>query len=167
MLNQQQFNKAMVVLIKAFPEKEFDLDVLWSLLRDLNPESLERSIIKIISNEKEIYKSTNMVALIRENAIEFKEKDISEAWHEVIQQINRVGSWGKPVFSSELIEKAVFCIGWKDICMSSNIAIERAHFFRVYESYLTREKGTYKVFGVENKKSINNSIFKIMNGAAV
>ena len=61
-----------------------------------------------------------------------------EAWGEVIRKVNNVGSYGRPTFSHELIDKAVRTVGWLNICLSETPGVERAHFFRVYETFRER-----------------------------
>ena len=156
MLNKEYFSKAMSFLVKAFPEKDFDFDILWCFLNDLEPTQLSSSIARIICNKQEINKSTNMVALIRDNAFFCDEKNTAEAWSEVMKAIGKFGGYEYPKFSSETIKNAVDCIGWKCLCNSENIAIERAHFFKVYESYLQRQKNNY-VVDEKLKKIINSS----------
>jgi hypothetical protein len=49
-----------------------------------------------------------------------------------------VGHAGKPEFSSPLIAKAVDTLGWRTICLSDNVAIERAHFMQVYSGLVAK-----------------------------
>jgi len=98
----------------------------------------------------ELYPNTNLIALIREKARAIQKKLPGEAWAEVLGAIRIVGSYGSPKFSDSLIKKAVNCIGWRHLCLSENIEIQRAHFLKIYESLSKREN--YE--RVINKKSI-------------
>jgi hypothetical protein len=51
-----------------------------------------------------------------------------------------VGSYGTPTFDDVLTQKAVDCIGWRDICMSETIGVERAHFIKAYNNLKQREQ---------------------------
>ena len=56
----------------------------------------------------------------------------AEAWAEVLAAISRYHYIGKPEFSHPAIERAVRGVGWQNICLSEQIGVERAHFFRLY-----------------------------------
>lgn len=70
-------------------------------------------------------------------------KTAEEAWGEVIHAVRRLGIYHvQEAMDSfdEVTKKAVLNVGFRDICLSENIGIERAHFFRSYEAYATRSK---------------------------
>ena len=137
-MRREQFNRAIAVLVKAFPDKEFDIDVLWCFLQDLHPRQLEKAIVKIVASTVEINRSTNITALIRQHVFD-EDLTAGEAWGEVLAEISRTGSYGTPRFSSPIIKKAVDCIGWQSMCLSENISVERAHFFRVFENLVRKD----------------------------
>lgn len=66
--------------------------------------------------------------------------DPATAWAEVLAEVRRTGTYGVPEFSCDEIKMAVNSIGWRNICLSEKISIERAHFTRAYEVYETRAK---------------------------
>lgn len=61
-----------------------------------------------------------------------------EAWAQVLAEVRRIGSYGSPQFTCEPIRQAVRAIGWREICQSETLGVERAHFFRTYEVYRGR-----------------------------
>lgn len=67
------------------------------------------------------------------------------AWGEVVEAIRRVGYYRDPTFSTPLISKAVLIMGWKELCLSDNQVADRAHFVKVYEQLLNREKQQAKL----------------------
>ena len=69
-----------------------------------------------------------------------KRRDPMEAWGEVIQAIQRFGFYRSPVFDDPLIARAVDALGWKYLCSSENVVADRAHFAKVYEQFVEREK---------------------------
>lgn len=155
------FKKGMAVLAAIFPEKEIMADISWECLKDLSDEDFIRSIKTILLLEKQINKATNVIALIREKAISKEPKLPGEAWGEVMNQITSVGSYGSPVFSDDIIDKAVGSIGWRTLCMSTNIMVERAHFLKIYETYASRKKteltiGKSNLLGQKALKLIEN-----------
>lgn len=168
-MQKQVFKRGMAILAKNFPEKFMDYDMLWSFLFDLTDEAFMKAIGNLIVSKCEINKATNMIALIRELAEE-KKATAGEAWAEVLREIGRVGSWGKPKFSDPLIQDAVDCIGWNSICSSEEIMIERAHFLKIYDSIAARRRieaigNSAPVKGlIDMSKDIKNLISSIAIG---
>jgi len=137
-MQQQLFKKGLDLLVRSFPEKQIDYEILWTYLQDLTEDQFMAAINKIILLDKEIYKSTNLVALIREKALK-QDLLAADAWGEVIAQIRSVGSWGQPVFKNKVIEQTVDRMGWKELCLSENQVADRAHFLKIFETLMTRE----------------------------
>ncbi len=86
--------------------------------------------------------------------------DENLAWEEVLREIRRVGanpspSWAggeripAPVltFSHPCIYRAVQAVGWKDICMSTKLGVERAHFSRALEAAIEKYRTDVQVLG--------------------
>lgn len=140
-MDKKIFKEGIALLLRAFPNKEINPKLAWVLLCDLNNPEYESAIMKIISTQVEIYPNTNMIALIRHNAKEdLNILTAGEAWGKVLRQISKAGHYGIPKFKDDLVKKSVEAIGWHNICMSENIGIERAHFFKVYEALSGRKK---------------------------
>lgn len=138
-MTEEVFKKGLSVLAVQFPEKNFDASIMWDFLKDLTDEQYMLAINKIITTQKEINRATNIVALIREQGL-VKDREIpAEAWSAVLKEVSRTGSYGVPKFSNPLITRAVECIGWRNICLSENPGIERAHFLKIYEQLQNRE----------------------------
>ncbi|PIR25624.1 MAG: hypothetical protein COX62_04575 [Deltaproteobacteria bacterium CG_4_10_14_0_2_um_filter_43_8] len=111
------------------------------MLSDLSEEEFIRGIKAFCLKHKELYPNTNLIAYIREYAFEdFKTKDEFESWEEVLRQVSRQGCSGIPQFSTEEIKRAVHMIGWRDICMSENIGVERAHFAKAYKQIIEKKR---------------------------
>lgn len=138
-MDYKTFKKGIAILVKTFPEKDGDFEIMWEFLKDLPDDDFISAISKIIMTELDINKATNIIAMIRSYAI--PENIIAgKAWGEVLSKISSVGSFGYPQFSDPLISEVVACIGWKSMCLSENIAIERAHFLKVYDSLAARKR---------------------------
>ena len=130
----------MGALAKVFPDRKFDAEVFWVFLQDLTDEQFLKAVFDIVCHEKELYPGTNIISLIRSKAITDKRLLPGEAWGEVRREVKRVGYMGKPKFSGALVQKAVDCMGWVNICSSENSSVERAHFLKIYETLINREK---------------------------
>jgi hypothetical protein len=63
----------------------------------------------------------------------------AEAWQLVLREVQRTGFYGRPSLPL-LIQQAVDCLGWTDICLSENVEVTRAHFMRVFEQLVTRQR---------------------------
>lgn len=68
------------------------------------------------------------------------EKSAEEAWLEVAEAIHKIGSYGVPTWSNELIERTVKAFGWKDLCLieTDKMSYTRDQFIRIYKSQVTR-----------------------------
>jgi hypothetical protein len=157
-MNLEEFKKGMAILTKSFPSKDMDFEIMWAFLKDIPVHKFLKAIEETILEEKNINAATNMVAYIREKALVNQSLTAEQAWCEVLGEIRRVGSWGEPRFNDDVTAQSVRCIGWKEICGSETIGVERAHFFRAYEGLIKRrhhdqvtvpalENDVYKLIG--------------------
>jgi len=146
------FKNGIGALLQAFPDRDINSKIYWTFLQDLSNEGFSSAISKIVTSEKDIYPGTNMIALIRDKALNTNKITGGEAWAEVLRQISSIGSWGQPKFKDELISKAVAGVGWKDMCMSENIMVERAHFLKIYDSLEKRDKEEKTMIGSDSKQ---------------
>ncbi len=114
---------------------------IWAeMLNDLTDEQFVNGMKAFCFAHKEIYPTTNIIAHIRHYALTDPDRKTSaEAWGKILRQVSSVGSYGTPEFSSPKIKQAVECVGWRDICMSENIGVERAHFMRAYDGIIGRD----------------------------
>ena len=137
-MKKKTLEQGLALFVRAFPAKEIDIELCWIMLKDLKDEDFMRSVKRIMASHEEIYQSTNMVALIRKNAAEDTIPLAGDAWSEVLREIGRTGSKGSPEFSHPAIARAVAGIGWRNLCMSELISVERAHFYKIYEQLKDR-----------------------------
>jgi hypothetical protein len=160
-MDKKVFEEGIFILGRQFPEKTFDAPILWTFLKDLTDEQYINSIKEIVSSTNEINKATNIIAIIRQKALCRDDKTAGEAWGEVMYYVSKIGSWGYPNFSSEIIGKCVDAIGWKCICMSENIMVERAHFLKIYDVIAERNKN--RVLSEPVKLLMGNLVKQIGN----
>ena len=141
-MTQDIFKKMMALFFQSFPNKVIDLNLCWEMLKDISDNQFVSSVKKIMATKEEICQSTNIIALIRKNAIRHDLPLSAEAWAEVLSSVSRFGCYDyhRVEFSNSAIKRAVDGIGWKSICMSENIGIERAHFFKIYDQIIQREE---------------------------
>ena len=86
------------------------------------------------------------IADIREITVEVAHGDIAEwgeGWEQVLKAIRLYGTYREAEAMSSLDELTRTCVerlGFKNICMSENIATERANFRMMYEQLAERKK---------------------------
>jgi len=140
-MNHEEAIKVMIILTAAYPQitiSKETMKVYERFLIDLSFELGQAAALQLISQNKWF----PSIAELRQSVIKMLPNEIpstEEAWLEVVNQIKSTGSYGTPYFSNDLIGKAVNAIGWRELCLSENQVADRAHFFRIYESYRSRE----------------------------
>lgn len=141
-MTDEEAIKVMTVLTAAYPDKvlqEQTITLYLEFLLDLPYQAGKAGALALIAKSKWF----PSIAELRQQALSFTpESDVpnaADAWGEVIQQIRAEGWYGKPKFSHAAIEKTVRSIGWRELCMSENAAVDRAHFIKLYELYRDRE----------------------------
>ena len=154
-MQKEMLKKGLAILALTFPEKKFDGKVWWELLNDIDDKKFLIAVKDVCSTTKELYPGTNLIAIIREIALSGMYLLSGEAWEEVLKEVSRVGYVGIPKFKDAITEKAVNCIGWKTICASEMIGVERSHFTKIYEQLLDRDKS--EEVKLEDCKQINRS----------
>jgi len=126
------------------PNKD-TITVFHELLKDLDGE-LVISSIKVLLQTTE---KQPTVAGIRKQVLSTMGVlpiSRSEAWEEVRLAIKKYGRDGFRLYiedATEVCLKAVETIGWKELCVTENVDITRAHFWKVYDELV--EKSLKKV----------------------
>lgn len=151
-MEKQEF-ATLAAAIRTFYPKENILPnkeamALWYReLQDLPFPVAEASLRKWVSTNK----WSPSIAELREAAATIQHGEIpewGEAWEKVLKAIKKYGIYSiGPAMESfdPLTRKAVECIGFRDICMSENIAADRANFRMIYENLAEREKTRQQV----------------------
>lgn len=137
------------MLFAAYPRFEAPkatIQLYQQFLTDLDVNIAKAAIVKHITTSK--YFPT--IAEVRDAVISLTNTVpcAADAWSEALKQISVVGTSGIPKFSHQAVQKAVKAIGWRNICMSEEIGVERAHFLKIYESYRSTEIENLKVLPV-------------------
>ena len=112
------------------------------MFADVEPEEMLLAVQKMIATKP--YFPT--VAEVRSALAEIRAEripDAGAAWGEVIAAIREYGGYEpeKALQSmSPVTRLAVQRIGWKELCMSEDQNIDRAHFFKIYQAEESRQK---------------------------
>ncbi len=137
--------KALVPILVTWPEEGMPPERLAAyvlVLEDLEEDLLQAAVKVCLASCRFFPKPAD----IRNAAFELRTRgenlpDPMGAWGEVLSEISRVGSYGSPIFSSELITKAVRYVGgWQRLCLSENMASDRARFVEAYSGLLNRHE---------------------------
>lgn len=140
MATNSEVTAALALLVNAFPRDAIEprtVKVYCEMLADIPPAELYAACVKLAQSGK--YFPT--IAAIREAWALAKtgpKRSGFDAWSDVIAEVRRIGWYGSPEFSDPVTSAAVAMIGWKEICMSENVAADRAHFAKAYESMAAR-----------------------------
>lgn len=144
-MNFEEFAILVKGMKSAYPSQNFlpDADsvkIWFQLLNDLDYQTANVAIQKYILTNK--FPPT--VADIREGAaaVTVGEKPLwSDGWEEVMTAIKKYGSYQETAAlesMTEITRQAVQRLGFRNICMSENIAADRANFRMIYEQIADR-----------------------------
>jgi hypothetical protein len=119
---------------RQLPESTAEVYAL--TLADLDYELAKAAVVKLIQTSKWL----PTVAEIRDTAVRSRVSLPSpeEAWGVVHRAISKHGSYRTPTFDCEEIDGAVGDIGWRAICLTENIASERARFIDAFKARSSR-----------------------------
>jgi len=116
------------------------LDIWKQTLGDLDGDLLRASALKIISTSKWF----PSVAELRDAALDIAEPEKRrtgiEAWGDVVKEIHRVGSYGAPYFTDDLVAEVVKMLDWQTLCLSEEQTADRARFIAGYEAIVKRKR---------------------------
>lgn len=128
---------------KNFNAGEVARDTWYAMLGDKPLELVSLAIQKLAANS--IYIPS--IAEIRQTIAEMESPndfiDADEAWGIVYKSIGKYGYYnGEKALASMpiIVADTVRTMGWRDLCMSENVGVDRGQFRRAYEIRLARTK---------------------------
>ena len=128
------------------PTKEA-MELWFRQLQDIDFMVAETALNKWVATNK----WSPTIADIREASTELTQgaiPDWGEGWEQVLLAIRKYGSYHpKEALESmdDITRQAVERLGFRNICMSENIATERANFRMIYEQLAERKKKTAQI----------------------
>ena len=145
--------KAVYTKDNFLPDAD-SIKIWYSLLKDIPYEVLNVAIQKYMMSN--IFPPT--IADLRELSAEIVQgetKDWGDGWEQVIMAIRKFGSYRESEAlesMDDITRKCVERLGFRNICMSENIAADRANFRMIYEQLADRKKEDSKIsLGVKTK----------------
>lgn len=140
-MTKQEMLKVMA-LIKAVYSKfgegmdvEYMAGIWYELLSDLKYQDVQRALKRWMATEKwapTIADIRSMVLEVNRNVV----SDWTEGWSQVTRAISKYGypnESGALASMDDITRECVKAIGWKNICDSEEIGVERGHFRAMYE----------------------------------
>jgi len=112
--------------------------VYYRILCDLDPKLLQAVVHQCIAELKFLPAVAEVREMYFRLAGRSGELAAAEAWGLVLQEIQRIGSWGKPEFANATVAEVVRFMGWRELCMSENPGVDRAQFMRMYDQVVAR-----------------------------
>lgn len=123
------------------PDKE-SIKIWFTLLKDIPYEVLNVAIQKWMMTNK----FSPTIADLRELSNEVTQGQITDwgdGWEQVLRAISRYGSYNERAALESMdaiTRKCVERLGFREICLSENIAVDRANFRMLYETIANRQK---------------------------
>ena len=146
-MKKEEFAKLSMALRTYYPKENLlpnnqALELWYQQLKDIPYEIAEIAVEKWVSTNR----WSPTIADIRQMAAEVKNPDSmfwGDAWQKVMNAVRNYGNWKiKEALESldDLTRAAVERIGFREICMSENIEVERANFRMIYERMAEQRK---------------------------
>ena len=60
------FQKASFLIASSFPDRKFEAEVYYELLKDLQDEPFLKAVVDFCKTQKELYPGSNLIAILRE-----------------------------------------------------------------------------------------------------
>ena len=73
-MKNQTLQKAIALLATSFPGVDFNTELYWEMMKDLNDEHFLSAVLEFVKTTKNIYPGTNPIAILRELTHEQKER---------------------------------------------------------------------------------------------
>jgi hypothetical protein len=113
------------------------VEAWWAILGDLDADVAMAALRRVLAVQE--IPALPAPGAIRKAAAELIRPRLpspEEAWAMVLEAVRRHGYYDPPGvdwdFEHDAIRRAVAAIGWDTICLSEDIGVERAHFWRIY-----------------------------------
>lgn len=141
-MNRSEVAALLAVCAAAYPHVNVSKEtasLYAEMLADLDPQVAMGAVRRLIATSQFF----PTVAAIREQAAAMVEPlapSPAKAWAEVMAKMREVGRSTVPEWSHPTIAAAVATLGWRDLCMSDNQAVSRAHFWKVYDAAAREHK---------------------------
>lgn len=146
-MTKQEFGQWVMALRTYYPREKLlpnsqAVDLWYEQLQDIPYNMAEISLNKWVATNK-WSPSISDIRELSSGIVTGEIRDWGDAWESVIDAVRLYGTYEIPEAMAsfdELTREVVKRIGFRTICMSENIATERANFRMIYEELAKRKK---------------------------
>lgn len=146
-MDKKEFSVFVMALRTYYPKENIlpnqqAMELWFRELQDIPYSVAEAGLRKWVS----LNKWSPSIAEIREMVSEVKQgipQDWGDGWEQVMKAIRKYGMYGAGEAMDSfdpITRQCVERLGFKNICLSENIAADRANFRMIYESLIERKK---------------------------
>ena len=139
-MNKREFGMFINALKTFYPREKLlpnqeAMELWYEMLKDISYQAASKALQKWVATEK----WSPTIADIRSTVSGLENEtaeDWASAWQEVTRAISRCGIYRETEAlesMDEITRECVKAIGWKNICNSEEIGVERGHFRTMYE----------------------------------
>lgn len=153
-MTDEQVCKVLAVLTTAYPSAnipENTVELYMEMLIVHDYLLTKQAVYRLLKTSKFFPTIAEIEEAIEKTTVQ-DIPDVEQAWLDVQKTMSKTGYFESPKFSHPAIAEAVRCIGWDNIRMSENIGVERAHFFKLYDTIKNRHRET----------KINNQVLQLI-----
>lgn len=144
MATNYEIDQCLKALAVAYPyydkqqaNPDMALKIFHRVLADVDFALLDAATLQWLSTARPFHPTPGELRDLALTLVERDEKSADEAWAEVVQVRNRIGSYGVPTWSSPRIDSAVKAFGrWKEFCAIDDDQMQfvRAQFMKIYDA---------------------------------
>lgn len=143
-MNKKETNETMAILRATYPKFYTEATAttltaivkVWQKVFENDDSALVlEAVIEYISTEKWAPTPADIKAIVTRKSTPELKSLASEGWQEVIEAIRHIGSYEMQAamdYFSPITRKIVQSMGWLNICHSTNVMADRAHFIKLY-----------------------------------
>jgi tetratricopeptide (TPR) repeat protein len=144
MANKQQILEILTILTAAYPRTEITeptVRLYQEALADIPDDVLRASALDHISRSTFFQAVAELRSSAADIALDTRRFPTAfDAWQQAFRAMVDYGRDRKPDFDNPILEKTLFALGWRNLCMSTNQVADRARFIECYNIFLKRAK---------------------------
>ena len=130
-------------LVDAFPNTKATSgtrELYEKFLVKLDHDAVKQAVVSLIASDREFIPTIGQVVSATLNITAGPQKRGGEAWAEVMEATGTVGHYGDPEFADPVTTAVVRAFGWRELCLSQNLASDRAQFIALYDLWAGRQR---------------------------
>lgn len=145
-MTESETARLLAVIALAYPTFEVTREriALWQdMLRAVEFDLAQRATRRHIAESKWAPTVAEIMEAARETAYG-PQMDAGDVWHQLISAVRRYGNYrldeAREALPAAVMQAIDYLGGWREVCMCENEDVMRAHFLRMWETIVAREK---------------------------